>query len=341
MAGLDKRIILVDALRGFALLGIVLIHFVEHFDFFYKPEVTFFVSPAMDQWVMDTTILLISGKAYSIFAITFGLSFFIQIHRKEVVGIDFRGRYIWRLCLLFIMGFLHSLIYRGDILHIYAVLGLPLVLLYKCRIKTLSILALLLIIEIPILYHLMRTFMDPTYTFVPDWGGSWFAEAEQVYASGKLWDVIQINAWKSRYLVYAWTYYTGRAVQLLALFILGLIIGKKDYFNRLIDYKKQISLALMISVLAVILLRILLLLVSESTLSDLQKGLFDTLFSAFLNLSVTLGIISLFIMIYLPVGRSKIFEWLAIYGRMSLTNYVSQAIFVEVVSSKQCTRRYG
>jgi len=328
MNGNNKRIALVDAFRGFALLGIVLIHFVEHFDFFYTSEYNFIFSPEMDQKVMDVIIFLVSGKAYSIFAITFGFSFFIQINRKEEIGIDYRGRYAWRLAILLIMGLIHSLIYRGDILHIYALMGFPLLLLYKLNNKVLVAIALLLIMEIPILYHLVLSFIDSSYIFTPDWGGNWFAEAEEVYARGSFWDVVKINFWKSRYLVYAWTYYTGRAVQLMALFIIGLLIGRKKYFENISKYRKQISLILLVSIVNITLLHFAYNLIANSQLlSELQIGLFSILIKAMSNLGYTTVIMSIFILINLAIRKSVFLEYLTTYGRMSLTNYIVQAVF--------------
>lgn len=322
-----NRVVVVDALRGFALLGIVLIHFVEHFDFFYPPENNFFFSAETDQKVMDVILFLVSGKAYSIFAITFGFSFFIQLNNKEKQGIDFRRRFAWRLTILFLMGLIHSLIYRGDILHIYALLGIPLLFLYKLNTRVLIAIALLLAIEIPILYHLAMTFLDPSYTFVPHWGGNWFAEAEKVYAHGSLLEVIKINFWKSRYLVYAWTFYTGRAVQLLALFIVGLIIGRKRYFEKIGEYKPQIIKLLIGSILLVLIFHFSSSLVINSELSELQRNLLFTLLKAFSNLAYTSVYISIFILAFLAFQKSKVIDSLAVYGKMSLTNYVSQAIF--------------
>jgi len=323
----NKRIVFVDALRGFALLGIVLIHFVEHFDFFYPPEINYFFSAETGQKVMDVVMFLISGKAYSIFAITFGFSFFIQLNRKEEKGIDFRGRFVWRLTILFFLGVVHSLIYRGDILHIYAILGFPLIFMYKLNERTLAAIAILLVIEIPIVYSLVLSFVDPAYTFVPDYGGNWFSEAEAIYANGSFWDVIKINFWKSRYLVYAWTFYTGRAVQLMALFIVGLLIGRKRYFENVANYKRQAFQILVVSGILIAAFHISTMLINKGGFSELQISLFSTLIKAFSNLAYTTAIISLFILIYLAFKKSQVFELLAAYGRMSLTNYVSQAVF--------------
>lgn len=322
-----KRIVFVDALRGFALLGIVLIHFVEHFDFFYPPEINYFFTAETNQKVMDVIMFLISGKAYSIFAITFGFSFFIQLNRKEQQGIDFRGRFAWRLTILFFMGVVHSLIYRGDILHIYAILGFPLIFMYKLKDKTLAAIAILLAIEIPILYSLVLSIIDPAYMFVPDYGGNWFSEAEAIYANGSFWDVVKINIWKSRYLVYAWTFYTGRAVQLMALFIVGLMIGRKRYFENIANYKRQSVQFLIVSGILIIVFRLSIALIGKTGLSELQVDLSSTLIHAFSNLAYTAAIISIFILIYLAYKKLPVFELLAAYGKMSLTNYISQAIF--------------
>lgn len=324
----SRRIVLVDALRGFALLGIVLIHFVEHFDFFYPPQYNFVFSQETDKKVIDIIIFLISGKAYSIFALTFGFSFYIQISRKEKLEIDFRGKYAWRLTILLLMGLIHSLIYRGDILHIYALLGFPLLLLYRLNNKTLMAIALLLLIEIPILFHLIYSLIDPAYNYTPNWGGNWFAEAEEIYANGSLWDVVKVNFWKSRYLVYAWTYYTGRAVQLMALFIIGVIIGRKRYFENISSYKNQIYWVLIISIACITAFYGLSNLIANSNLFSVQqKGLLSTLIKAFSNLAYTGTIMSVFILVYLSFKKHIFAEYLITYGKMSLTNYIFQAIF--------------
>jgi len=323
----QDRILIVDALRGFALLGIILIHFVEHFELFKETEVNYFFSLETDQWVMETIMYLISGKAYSIFALMFGFSLFIQIDRKEKQGIDFRAQFAWRLVLLLMIGFIHSLVYRGDILHIYALLGLPLVFLYKANSKVLLVLLLLLAIQIPILYQLILSFLDPSYTYVQDWGGNTFSESNSIFASGSFLDVVKINFWKGRYFVWAWTYYTGRSVQLVALFIIGLLLGRKGYFENLALYKSQIKMLLTGSVFLIVVLHFISVGIAGSELTELQKELASTLFTSYANLAYTSTIVLLFILAYLTFHKLRVFGSFAIYGKMSLTNYVSQAIF--------------
>ncbi|MBQ5572667.1 MAG: DUF1624 domain-containing protein, partial [Bacteroidaceae bacterium] len=111
----NSRIDAADVLRGFAIAGIILIHFLEHMNFYSFPELT-----KLDENVWDTIFFLFAGKMYAIFAILFGLSFFIQHDNQAQKGKDFRPRFVWRMVLLMLFGLLDLMFYNGDILFIYA-----------------------------------------------------------------------------------------------------------------------------------------------------------------------------------------------------------------------------
>lgn len=322
-----NRIQLVDALRGFALLGIVLIHFVEHFELFKQPEFNYFFTPETNGIVFKTIFFLISGKAYSIFAIMFGFSFFIQLNRREKKGEDFRLTFVWRLVLLMLMGVIHSFIYRGDILHIYALLGFFLILFYKVKSKTLLFFAFLFAVQIPIIYHLIESFLDPSFTYVKDWGGNYGANCTEAYAYGSLWDVINVNAWEGRYIVWAWTYYTGRFVQLFSLFLVGLFLGRIGFFENPSKYKIVIKRVLILSIGTGIIFHILMQSIGASSFTGSQKMLFNDLVKSYYNLSCTFVILAIFTLFVLKVKNAVFINNLAVYGRMSLSNYVFQALF--------------
>lgn len=326
-----KRIQLVDALRGFALLGIVLIHFIEHFELFKEPEFNYLFSPENNRFVFETVFFLVSGKAYSIFAIMFGFSFFIQLNRRENEGTDFRLTFAWRLILLFLMGLIHSFIYRGDILHIYALLGLFLILFYKVNSKLLLVFAFLFAVQIPIIYHLIQSFLSSDFTYVKDWGGNYSANCTEAYAYGSLWDVIKINVWEARYIVWAWTYYSGRFVQLFSLFLVGLFMGRIGFFENPYKYKSAIKKILIFSIVSVIGLHFVMKGIAASEFSGTQKMLFDDLFKSYYNLACTSVILMTFTLYCLKVTKSFFINMLSVYGRMSLTNYVFQAILGVII----------
>src|SRR4051812_21627896 len=101
----DRRLEVVDVLRGFALAGLFLVHMIESYELYWnKPD----HGP-----IGDTVYLLFMGKSFSLLALCFGFSFYILMERAARRGVDFTARFAWRLAVLFAIGFLHALIYRG------------------------------------------------------------------------------------------------------------------------------------------------------------------------------------------------------------------------------------
>lgn len=134
------RITVIDALRGFSLIGICLIHSMQHFGAMgtMMPQPLFPWEGTLNEIFRCLINYLVFGKFFIIFSSLFGLSFFIQMDRAAKKGIDFRLRFLWRLVLLLAIGYLHGLIVRVDILLIYAILGFILVLMYKWPTKLLA-----------------------------------------------------------------------------------------------------------------------------------------------------------------------------------------------------------
>lgn len=106
----SERITVIDALRGFALLGVVLVHMQQHYSIFnfgaFEPTEPLF--PILDEWVTWLTGNVLMGRFINIFAFLFGMSFFIQMDRAAKKGIDFRKRFIWRMTILFLIGIIGS-----------------------------------------------------------------------------------------------------------------------------------------------------------------------------------------------------------------------------------------
>ena len=129
-----KRIKVLDALRGFALLGVILMHMIQHFGIRSLPsELRVLEFPAWDetiQWIGNNIIM---GRFINIFAFLFGLSFFIQMDRAAKKGVDFRFRFVWRMILLLVMGLLTHSFFNLEIISLYAFFGLLLLPLYRVK----------------------------------------------------------------------------------------------------------------------------------------------------------------------------------------------------------------
>lgn len=131
-----ERFVILDALRGLALLGICLANFPEFSLYtFLKGDVTDGISTAgIDRMVRYLQFVFIDGKFYTLFSVLFGVGFSIiiaNLARKGDSGFRFFYR---RMGVLFLIGFLHLMfIWSGDILVLYALLGLFLLGFYVGR----------------------------------------------------------------------------------------------------------------------------------------------------------------------------------------------------------------
>ncbi len=130
-----ERVAEIDILRGFALLGICIINIPG----FYAPYLLMMAGEDLYPHPVDKTAewlvsFLGSGKFNSMFSFLFGVGFAIQMGRAATNGAAFVPLYLRRLLVLFLFGVAHILfLWDGDVLHMYALLGLPLILLRKVR----------------------------------------------------------------------------------------------------------------------------------------------------------------------------------------------------------------
>lgn len=142
----QERIKIIDVLRGFALLGIIIVHVVEQY---YAGDNSIFAkNTPLDIGISIFLGVFVMGKFFPIFSFLFGLSFAIQLDNAAQKGQKYAGRFLWRLLILMLIGFVHQLFYRGDILMIYAALGVVLILVHKLPNKILLIIALALTFNI-------------------------------------------------------------------------------------------------------------------------------------------------------------------------------------------------
>ena len=143
----SQRLHVVDALRGFAIVSIMLLHNIEHFDFYYFPQNLPEWMKLLDGKIWEIMFFLFGGKSYAIFSLLFGLTFFIQDNNQQKKGRDFRGRFAWRLLLLLGFGLINSAFYEGDILTFYALVGFALIPVARLNTKTVLIIASILMLQ--------------------------------------------------------------------------------------------------------------------------------------------------------------------------------------------------
>jgi uncharacterized protein len=346
-----KRITVLDALRGFALFGVIIMHMLQRFGTRYGGEQQEALQfPALDeviQWIGNNIIM---GRFINIFAFLFGLSFFIQMDRAAKKGIDFRGRFVWRMIILMMMGLLAHSFYNLEIISVYAFFGLLLIPLFKVKNWVLIVIFFFFLLGGP------RTIKIAQHNYTT---GIELAKMDDQKSNEDQANTEQqrndfqrprevpehiknpsfLNTAKYNYesrlegkINYQFGL-IGRGYITFALFVLGLIIGKIRFFEKLEEEKKQnkrlfigFTLATVVTIfiqnmLPPIDFRMLFrsegqILPSSILIARAMADLSMVLSSA----ALTLG----FILLYQSEKFNKYLEALSPYGRTGLTNYIMQ-----------------
>lgn len=146
------RIEEIDALRGLALFGILLANILywSGWGLVTDSERAAIAGPQMQMWQYRFHHLLVDGKFYSIFSLLFGIGFALQLERLSRRGADGLRIYRRRVTVLLVFGLIHSLlIWDGDILTLYALMGFVLPFFCRWRDRNLLAAAAMLIFVVP------------------------------------------------------------------------------------------------------------------------------------------------------------------------------------------------
>ena len=318
-----QRSELIDSLRGFALMGICLVHCMEYFELYWVNQ---------DPTVLHNVIFfLFAGKSYAIFAMMFGLSFFIIMDNQARKGVDFTYRFAWRLMVLLVIGYIHTLYYLGDILSVLGVIGLSLLAVQGLGNRWLLTLAILCLLQLPFYYQF--------YAALQNWPGAndnpaHWAMFAHVYGSIEKSDfseLIALNATDG--LIAKWMFFieSGRGLQLIGLFLIGLVLGRIGFFTQPEKFGRLRMGGLIIAVIATAMLFAL-----EKYLKQLpatifqEKGLakmyLEQLTGSYLSTAIMASLVLLFTQAYLWQRSGKWLHFLAPCGRISLSIYLIQSL---------------
>lgn len=329
----NSRLEVVDALRGFALIAIVILHSIEHYNLFtditWEPDWL----KSLDSDVVTTTWFLLAGKAYATFSLLFGFSFFIQMRNARRRGSDFRWRFAWRMLLLACFAQLHALFYNGDILLFYSVCGLILIPASSWKNRTVLIVAFVLLLQPVDWIHMLTAWIDPDYIDTNSRFAVFAVQAEEVGMHGNLWQTLADNIGNGQLYSNFWQIEAGRICQTPALFLIGMWLGRTEMFVRSDRSIKFWRRVLIVSIFLFIPFYYLKELISPAlthTTWQCHWGIAMGLPSNFLMMG---ALVSIFVLCWFAAkDYGYKFQRLPIaFGRMSLTNYISQSIIGVVI----------
>jgi len=348
MEARKKRFEELDILRGFALFGVLLVNLTM----MHTSQTGFSVSGMGLEGINELSALGIElffqGKFYTIFSILFGLGFYLFMNRKKdskalANPLDMKPFFIRRMLVLLAFGILHMvLVWHGDILHTYAIIGL--ILLWRRNKTDESLLRGALIwlliaafisgvlnamIEVPVLHHAMVTSEMVPY-------------ADGIYSQGSYMELLR--------------YRVGREMQnslvnlifilpkILGLFYVGFYLGRKQLFQNLTGYREIIKKAFRYSAALSAVMILSLLFFRPYTGGEVPYYSFaflEGLFEELLTLSGSAFYMSGLLLLLGLSTWKKIFNPLKYMGKMALTNYLAQTIFWSVIFNGYGFGLYG
>lgn len=332
-----ERIDLIDVLRGFALLGIL----AANMPLYSHPLLVSGTGMPRGNSPLDgvadfVVAWLATGKFYPLFSVLFGLGVSIQLERAAARGVDFKRYFVRRMLILLGLGVAHALlVWNGDILVVYALVGLLLFLFRNARPRTLLIWAAVLF-AIPLALGLSNALIGVVAAVAmgPALGAFNVAAtlnqinrlAIETYARGS-WG--QIFVWRAvEWLVMMLSSLLNAGPHILGLFVLGMYAGKTRLFSDLPGHLSLFRKGLRYGLLVGLPANLLIALARSSVNGNLLSPLL--LLSQPLLLVVgpllTAGYVGAFAALARRPSIHRLLRPLAAAGRMALSNYLMQSI---------------
>ncbi|RYZ55340.1 MAG: DUF418 domain-containing protein [Chitinophagaceae bacterium] len=243
-----ERSPILDVLRGLALPGIFLnnIYAFSGYGYLEETQQQKFATYPVDRIADYLQIIFVEGKFYSLFSFLFGIGFSILLRRGQQKGHNTTALFYRRLLVLLLIGAAHLLLlWEGDILLLYALLGALLPLFRNVSDKTLLIWAAALILS-PVVIDLVKLwlqvspaqFLQPIGVAIDAQNGiteqNWRSFLYTENSGWKEWRAWQESGWAIRF---HYLLDSNRLPKVLGVFLLGFYAGRKMIYARLADHK--------------------------------------------------------------------------------------------------------
>jgi uncharacterized protein len=332
----SERLATLDILRGFALMGILIMN-MPGFSYsgFTEADGSHHWPGRIDQLAEQVRDMLFSGKFNSMFSLLFGIGFTIQFTRMQQSDpAHATGLYLRRLLVLMVIGLLHAnLLWMGDVLHVYAVLGI--VLLFGLR--RVSDRGLVMLMAVCLLYPLLAGALR-LVIFTPEMvaarvqqGLAFGASNNAAFGHGGWLDAVRENM---RLMAHdytdplsAWGMF-GWYVSMALTMLIGLLAGRRRWVQRIPELMPQVrrlmwwALALGLGCGAAFTLIFALNRTPGPSLIKLVGGLCYNISRPAMMIFYVLTLVRL---CQQPAWQRRLMAFAAA-GRMPLTNYLMQSL---------------
>jgi uncharacterized protein len=306
-----SRIVMVDVLRGWALIGVLL---VNYFLFYYlDKEQAMHKKDAFSQILKLITDIFFTNKSRIMLNVLFGFGFSILIDKIKSRGMNpimfFSRRMLW----LFLIGLLNTCFYYGDFLKDYAMVGLLLLFFYKSTAKTSLYAAIFLMLLFPFT-------TDYFYIHFPTISSE---TNISLYESKNLFKILLYGLKEGTRELYELGRLLGINLFVLACFLVGQFLHKIDFFTKMLENKISAKKLFWASLISTILVA----LVTKGVRQLLKFDIFEHY-----NIEFWLDFGQMFILLtgicwlFKKDKLRTFFDALQTVGKMTLSNYIIQNV---------------
>lgn len=324
----ESRLVLLDALRGFALFGVLLVNLksLSLYSLLPKAERAALPSAGFDRVADLATAMLVDGTAITLFSILFGVGFAMQMQRAAGRPGHVQ-RYVRRLLVLLAIGLVHAwLLWWGDILRYYAILGLALLPFARVSPRLLAAAGVVVVVALPLALQPVVPSLLPTQIGSAESA----ARALAAFGSERWGEMLEGNfARDLRMRIAVWilpAYVFGRLLVGVALGSSGVL---RDPANHLRFWRRSCGATLLIAAAIAALLFLHDHRELSTTLPWLEGATGKLAFRMLRNLAplnLALFYLSAFVLLFQrPAWRARL-ALLAPLGRMALTSYLAQTV---------------
>lgn len=341
-----EREVFMDVLRGFAILGIFIANLGSGFSGYNEsaPVTGPLLVPKLDHTMTFLHHMFIEGKFYSIFSLLFGWGIALQIKRGVAKGINAAPTVRRRLGFMLMLGFIHLMIWPGDIVFFYALLGFLLLPLRKFSNKTLLITGVILVLSPILLYWLKMTFHELNYPAqkLNEWG-NWadlklnpklkdIKSQEEYFAlmrNATWWEVMKGNM-AGFFYRYGYLFFVSRIPKVLGMFLIGYVVGRSDFYKNILQHKKilywVIGIGLVVGLPANYFLAHYMSKFEGDYFNLKINGFYQTIAYAFGVAELAMVYVALFMLSFQKTTGKKFLSVLAPVGKMAFSNYILQSL---------------
>ena len=332
----NERYEVLDVLRGFALLGVMVANMAYHSGYwFLSPEkqeiLALYELGESITWIIH---FVTEGKFYSIFSLLFGLGFGLQIQRATAQNRPYAGRFGRRLLILLLIGTFHAVfLFVGDILIAYALLGFLLI-LFKNASNTMLLRLVFVLPIIPVIQYGFEWYAaqgNPASGEIS--GTEMFEQIVLTYQTGSFIDISIANFFGFVFGRFPDLIFTGRFFKVLAMFLLGFYIAKNRWFAEIPERNDQLQRIMFWCALIGIPCNYILanMMSTDAYYTMAPSGIIEPIVYAFgvpaLGICYACGIA----LAYQKKKFKSLLDVLAPLGRMALTNYLMQSLICCII----------